>query len=93
MIVSISVHHPKPGAEAALIESMHRFGAAIKGAPGLVGVYTLQDKDAGVLVGMAIWESEEAKAASIHLAREAVANDPFDQWEAEDVGGYALVEV
>jgi len=93
MIINISVHHPKPGAEPALIESMHRYGAAIKGAPGLVGVYTLQDKAAGVLVGMAIWESQAAKDASAHLAWEAVANDPFDQWEAEDVGGYALTEV
>jgi heme-degrading monooxygenase HmoA len=93
MYIQLSIHHPKPGAEAALIDSMHRFGAAVKGAPGLVSVYTLQDKDAGVLVGLALWESREAMMASIHLARTATENDPFDEWEMEDIQGFRLVEV
>ena len=93
MFVHLSIHHPKDGAEAALIDSMHRFGAAIKGAPGLISVHTLQDKDAGVLVGLALWESREAMLASIHLARAATENDPFDEWELEDIQGFRLVEV
>src|SRR5262249_14408380 len=93
MFVHLSIHHPKPGAEAALIDSMHRFGAAIKGAPGLISVSTLQDKDANVLVGLALWESREAMMASIHLARAATENDPFDEWEEGEVTGYRLVEV
>jgi heme-degrading monooxygenase HmoA len=93
MFVHMSIHHPKPGAEDALIDSMHRFGAALKGAPGLISVHTLQDKEAGVLVGLALWESEEARMASIHLARAAVENDPFDEWETEAIQGFRLVEV
>jgi len=80
----MSIHPLIPGKEAALIDSMHRFGAAIKGAPGLISVQTLQDEAQNVLVGLAIWESAEAMQASIHLARAAVENDPFNEWEAED---------
>jgi heme-degrading monooxygenase HmoA len=93
MWVHMSVHHPKPGKKDALIESMHRFGAAIRNAPGLVSVQTLYDADQDVLIGMAIWESQEAFQASVHLARAAVANDPFDEWEAEDVTGFRAQEV
>ncbi len=93
MYVQMSIHHPKAGAEDALIDSMHRFGAAVKDAPGLISIHTLQDKAAGVLVGLALWESREAMLASIHLAHAATENDPFDAWEAEDTQGLRLVEV
>lgn len=93
MFHSLSVHRPRPGARDALIASMHRYGAAVAGAPGFVSVHTLEDAEEGVLVGLAIWESEEAWAASVHLAREAVADDPFDDWEVEPPQGYRLIEV
>lgn len=93
MFVHLSIHRPKPGAEPALIDSMHRFGAALKGAAGLISVHTLQDEDAGVLAGIAIWSSQDAMEASVHLAREAVADDPFDEWEQGAVEGYRLTEV
>jgi heme-degrading monooxygenase HmoA len=93
MFVHLSIHHPNPGAEPDLIDSMHRFGAALNGAPGLISVHTLQDEDAGVLAGLAIWSSQEAMEASVHLAREAVANDPFDEWESRETEGYRLTEV
>lgn len=93
MFAHMSIHHPKPEAVDALIDSMHRYGAAIKGAPGLISVHTLQDADAGVLVGLALWESRDAMMASIHLARAAVEHDPFDEWESEPISGYRLTEV
>jgi heme-degrading monooxygenase HmoA len=93
MFHHLSIHHPKPGKRDALIGSMHRFGAALAGAPGLISVRTLYDADEDVLVGLAVWESEDAFRASIHLAGAAVADDPFDEWEAEDVAGYRLTEV
>jgi len=89
---SVSIHHPAAGKRDDLIASMHRYGAAITGAPGLVSVETLYDAEADVLMGLAIWESEAAFHASVHLAREAVANDPFDEWEAEPVAGFRLTE-
>jgi heme-degrading monooxygenase HmoA len=93
MFTHLSIHHPKPGRRDELIASMHRFGDAIAGAPGFVSVHTLHDPDEDVLVGLAIWESEEAFRASVGLARAAVADDPFDEWEAEPVAGYRLIEV
>jgi heme-degrading monooxygenase HmoA len=93
MIVHMTIHYPKQGAEAALTDSMHRYGAALKDAPGLISVHTLRDERSGALVGLALWETEEARQASIHLARAAVANDPFDQWESRDVQGFLLEEV
>lgn len=93
MIVHMSIHHPKPEAEAALIDSMHRYGAAIQSAPGLISVHTMKDEATGRLIGLALWESEEARQASIHLARAAVANDPFDEWEAEPIEGMLLTSV
>ena len=36
--------------------------------------------------------AEAAFDASVHLAREAVADDPFDEWEAEPVAGFRLTE-
>ena len=93
MYSHLSIHHPKPGRRDELIASMHRYGAAIADAPGLVSVHTLHDPEADVLVGLAVWESEEAFRASVDLARAAVENDPFDEWEAEPVVGYRLTEV
>ncbi|HEY3408973.1 MAG TPA: hypothetical protein VGK53_12440 [Propionicimonas sp.] len=93
MYYSVSIHHPAPGKRDELIASMHRYGDAITGAPGLVSVNTLHDPEEDVLMGLAIWESEEAVQASVHLAREAVADDPVDEWEAEPVVGFRLTEV
>lgn len=93
MYISVSVHHPRPGQEAALIDSMHRYGAAAKTQSGLQQVYTLQDEAQGVLVGLAIWESEEAAIAARPALMEAVKDDDFDAWEAEPVSGFRLKEV
>lgn len=93
MYCHMSIHRPAPGARDALVDSMHRYGAALAGAPGLLGVHTLEDAGDGVLVGLALWESEQAFLASVHLARQAVAGDPFEEWEAEAVQGFRLAEV
>jgi hypothetical protein len=93
LFTQLSIHHPQPGRRDELIASMHRFGAAIAGAPGLISVHTLHDPEADVLVGLAIWQSEEAFRASAHLGGAAVADDPFDEWEAGPVAGYRLTEV
>lgn len=93
MFHHLSVHRPRPEARDALVASMHRYGAALAGAPGLVSVHTLEDAEQGVLVGLAVWESREAWAASVHLAREAVADDPFEEWEVAGTEGYRLTEV
>lgn len=91
--VIISVHRPHPEYRGALVESMHRFGAAMAGRPGLVSVQTLADEGTDRLVGLAIFESEEAFSRLIPLARTAVADDPFELWESEPIEGFRLIEV
>jgi heme-degrading monooxygenase HmoA len=93
MIVHLSIHTPKPGKERDLIDSMHRFGAAGVGQPGLVDVKTLRDKRSGRLIGMACWEDEASWRAGAEAMRAAVADDPFDEWEAAEVEGFFLEEV
>jgi heme-degrading monooxygenase HmoA len=92
MFVHMSIHTPKPGAEQDLIDSMHRFGKAAAGVPGLIGAHTLRDERTGRLVGLAIWESKEAWEAGVETMRAAVQDDPFEQWEDAPVQGYTLVE-
>ena len=93
MFVHISIHYPKPEYEGTLIESMHRFGAAVAGAPGLRHAMTLKDEETGRLVGLMVWDSREAREAAIERSRAAVANDDFDLWEAREPEGYLLNDV
>lgn len=93
MFVLMSVHHPHPEYRDALIDSMHRYGAAIAGRPGLVSVHTLGDANSARLVGLAIFESETAFQELAPLARAAVADDPFDVWEQVPIDGLRLSEV
>jgi len=93
MIVHLSIHTPRPGREEDLVASMHRFGAAAGGAPGLVDVKVLRDRRSGRLPGRARWEDEESWRAGVDTMRAAVADDPFDEWEAEDTESLLLDEV
>lgn len=90
MFVLMSVHHPKPEHRDDVIASMHRFGAAMEGKPGLVGVHTLADARTERLVGLALFQSKEAADALLPAARAAVAEDDFATWEAADIDGFAL---
>ncbi len=93
MYVILSIHHPKPEHEAALIDSMHRFGNAVRGKPSCIRIHTLKDEHSSRLVGLAIFESPEAWQRLAPLAREAVKDDPFDVWEELEIDGFVLNEV
>jgi heme-degrading monooxygenase HmoA len=77
----MSIHAPHPHAVDALVDSMHRYGAALATQPGLVktGVFKTAD---GRLVGLAVWESEDAWRAGRSAGGAAVKDDPFDEWES-----------
>jgi heme-degrading monooxygenase HmoA len=83
MIVHLSILTPKPQHLDDLVASMHRFGAAARGQPGLREVHTLRDESGGTLVGLAIWESREAFEAGVESMRTAVEDDPFEKWRGE----------
>lgn len=89
----MSVHHPREEYRSALIDSMHRFGAAMHGRPGLISAQTLQDAESGRLVGLAVFESEAAFRELAPLARAAVDGDPFELWERVETDGLRLIEV
>lgn len=93
MIIHMSIHAPKPGKQGDLIASMQRFGAAGAEQPGFVEALTLRDARSGRLVGMARWEDEESWRAGVEAMRAAVADDPFDEWEATETEGFLLEEV
>lgn len=81
MFVHIAIHRPKPGKGEFLIDSMHRFGAAMQGADGLRQAHALQDEVTGALIGLAIWDSKEQMQAAHPKMSEAVKDDPFEEWE------------
>jgi hypothetical protein len=82
VFVHLAVHHPRPGRERSLAESMDRFGAPAHGRPGFRFHATLADADQHVLVGITIWDSIEAWAAVLPDQRAATARDDFDDlWE------------
>jgi heme-degrading monooxygenase HmoA len=82
VVVHLSIHRPVAGKERDLIDSMHRFGTADGVVvPGLREVHTLRDRETGVLVGLAIWDSEEAFTAGVPQMRAAVEGDDFPAWE------------
>jgi heme-degrading monooxygenase HmoA len=92
MFMLMSIHHPRPEHEAALIDSMHRYGNAIKGRDGLRSIHTLKDQGSSRLVGLAVFESREDFERLAPLARAAVKDDPFDLWEEVEIDGLMLVE-
>ena len=88
MYVNLNIHRPRPEAVDAVIASMRRYGAAVRTQPGLVAVYTVVGKD-GELIGLALWESEEAANAGRAAGRDAVKGDPFDQWESAPIEAHS----
>ena len=93
MFILMSIHHPKPEYEAALIDSMHRYGNAIRGKPGMISIHTLKDELSPRLVGLAIFQSKADFERLAPIARQAVKDDPFDVWEELPIEGLKLTEV
>ena len=90
MFVHISIHYPKPEYEQDLVASMHRFAAAVAGAPGLLSANALKDERSGRLVGLAIWESRPRWEAGVETMRKAVEADDFDLWEEREPDVFLL---
>jgi heme-degrading monooxygenase HmoA len=78
VFVHLAIHHPRPGREDALTASMERFGAPVHGMPGFRFHAALRDRDAGVLVGITIWDSKEDWEAAVPHQREAVEGEDLD---------------
>jgi len=78
MFIFYSIHHPRPGQEAALAESMARYGALMGAQPGIVFVAPspFKDPEKGTLMGISIWESEAAFQAALPILEQARKDAP-----------------
>ncbi len=93
MHVRMAIHRPKPGKATLLIDSMHRFRAAWLGKPGVRSIMVLADERKEHLVGLAIFESRDHWARGVEAAREAIRDDPFEEWEDQPPDLFELDEV
>jgi heme-degrading monooxygenase HmoA len=59
MYVIMGVHHPKPGMEKALLETLEKFGNAERGHKGLISAFVWKDETTGVLLGTTLWDTKE----------------------------------
>ncbi len=80
MFAHLVIHYPKPEHFADLLASMQRVDKAAQGAPGLIQIGPWRDEGGDRLIGLALWESEEAFQAAAGPIFAAVAGDPFDDW-------------
>ena len=89
MFLFYAIHYPLSEKEALLIQNMHEFGELIKKQPGIIFVnpYPFRDTEKGTLLGISIWESQEAfQAAAL-----ALENDfPSEEWEVKPREVYML---
>ena len=82
MFLFYAVHYPNPEKEELLIQDMYEFSELIKKQPGLIFVnpYPFGDPEKGTLIGLAIWESQEA----FHAVLPALENFfPSEEWEVK----------
>lgn len=82
MYVTIGVHHPKPGKEQAILDSMMTFGKAQQGHRGLITVFAWKDDATGALIGTALWDSKsdyEAARPDMAKAIERIDFGPLDE--------------
>ncbi len=85
MLVNIGIHqNPKPGKEAALLESMRKFGEAQRRHEGLIAVYALKDEQTGALIGLAVWDTDEHYQAARSDMAKAIEDVNFDELESSE---------
>ena len=91
MFIFYSVHYPQPDKEELFAENMRQFDELMKQQIGIVFVspYPFKDPERGALVGISIWESQEAFQAAIPNLKET-KDYSFLEWEAKTSELYLL---
>jgi hypothetical protein len=77
--VHLAVHHPNAGMRDRLAASMRRFAEPAEGNPALRLHLVLEDASSGDLVGLMVWDSEDAFRELRADMRAAVQDDPFGE--------------
>ena len=95
MFIFYSIHYPKPEAEALIAEGMHEYGELMRRQPGnlFVAPYPFKDPEKGTLMGISIWESEEAFQAALPIIQRARKAPPSVEWEARPTEVHMLHSV
>ena len=95
MFIFYSIHYPNPGDELRLAESMHQYGELMSRQPGnmFVAPYPFKNPEKGTLMGISIWESEEAFEAALPILQEARKAAPSHNWESKPPAVYLLHSV
>jgi Antibiotic biosynthesis monooxygenase len=82
MYIAVGIHHPKPGKEQAVLQTMAKFGEAQRGHKGLMTVFAWKDDATGALIGTSIWDSKsdyDAARPDMAKALEGVDFGPLDE--------------
>jgi hypothetical protein len=87
MYFALAVHRPKgTKEEALLVESMKRFGEEQRKYKGLIFTAPIKDSEAGVLIGLSIWDTKENfDAAWKELSKTRPERRARDGFRFEDV--------
>lgn len=83
VFIFYSIHFPQPEKEELLVQSMHEFGELMKKQPGIIfqAPYPFRDTEKGTLMGISIWESQEAFQAALPTLQNARKDSPSHEWE------------
>lgn len=84
MYLHLSIHKPHEHAIDDVADSLQRFGDALEGQAGLVGYHAFQTAD-GELIGITLWDSQQAFERGRLAGAHAIKDDPFHEWEAAPV--------
>jgi len=83
MFIHMSIHHPNPGHEGQVLDSMNRVRLAALGTPGLMQIGPWREDGGGRIIGIAMWESRAHwEAAMPDLFAVAAEDDPEGAWHA-----------
>ncbi|MFF2389589.1 antibiotic biosynthesis monooxygenase [Agromyces sp. NPDC058104] len=82
----VSVHSPKPEHRDEVLDSMQRYSRVAREQPGLEWTGVVDD-GSGRLVGIALWESEDAAEAARPALMAEVGSDPFATWDERPIDG------
>jgi hypothetical protein len=86
MFIFYSIHYPHPDKEVLLVQSMHEYGMLMQQQPGNIfqAPYPFKDPEKGTLIGISIWESEEAFQAALPILRSARQKSPATPSDGTD---------
>ena len=77
----LALHYPKPEYESDLLAAMRRFDEALRRAPGLQRIGTWREPESGRIVGLALWDSQEAFESALQANAAVLDEIQSDVWE------------